>query len=80
MPKSSSPKAVETLTFEEAYAELETLVESLEGEQKPLDDALALYERGQALIKRCAALLEQAELKVKQLAGEDVKDFDVEDE
>ena len=80
MPKSSSPKAVETLSFEEAYAELETLVTSLEGEQKPLDDALALYERGQALIKRCAALLEQAELKVKQLAGEGVKDFDVEEE
>jgi exodeoxyribonuclease VII small subunit len=78
MPKSSSPKAVDLLTFEEAYAELETLVENLEGEQKSLDEALALYERGQALIKRCATLLDQAELKVKQLSGDGLKDFDAE--
>jgi exodeoxyribonuclease VII small subunit len=79
MPKSSSPKAVDALTFEEAYAELEALVETLEGEQKPLDDALALYERGQALIKRCALLLDRAELKVKQLAGDELKDFEAEE-
>jgi exodeoxyribonuclease VII small subunit len=80
MPKSSTPKAAEELSFEEAYAELARLVENLETEQKSLDDALALYARGQALIKRCAALLDQAELKVKQLAGEGLKDFDAEAE
>jgi exodeoxyribonuclease VII small subunit len=77
MPKSS-PKTVDTLTFEEAYAELETLVSTLEDEQRPLNDAMALYERGQALIKRCTELLDKAELKVKQLTGEDLTLFDSE--
>jgi exodeoxyribonuclease VII small subunit len=80
MPKSSSKKekAVEELSFEEAVAELEGIVELLEGEQRQLDDAIKLFERGQALAARCGVLLEAAELKVKQVAGDDVIDFDEE--
>jgi exodeoxyribonuclease VII small subunit len=80
MPKSSSKKekAVEELSFEEAVAELEGIVELLEGEQRQLDDAIKLFERGQALAARCGVLLEAAELKVKLVAGDDVIDFDEE--
>lgn len=65
----SSPKPVEQLTYEEALAELEALVGVLEEEQKPLDEAIALFERGQALARHCTALLEKAELRVQQLNG-----------
>ena len=76
MAKSSSPKAVEELTYEEAFAELETIVNTLEGEQNPLEEAMSLFERGQALVKRCSELLEGAELKVRELSGDQLSDFE----
>ncbi|HMV28382.1 MAG TPA: exodeoxyribonuclease VII small subunit [Anaerolineales bacterium] len=73
-------KPVEELTYEEALAELEQTVELLEGEQNPLDDAMKLFERGQALAARCGVLLEAAQLKVQKLVGETTLDFEEEDE
>ena len=79
MPKPSSKKiekpALE-LTYEEALAELEEIVAALEEEQNQLDDAIKLFERGQTLAARCSALLEAAELKVKQVAGDDLIPFE----
>jgi exodeoxyribonuclease VII small subunit len=82
MPKSSSKKEkfVEELSYEEALTELEGIVELLEGEQSQLEDAIKLFERGQALAQRCGVLLEAAELKVKQVADDDVVDFEEESE
>ena len=67
--KPASP--VET-SFEDALRELERIVRCLEGDDLSLDESLALFERGQALAARCAALLDEADLKVRQLtpAGE----------
>ncbi len=76
MPRSASPKSVDQLTYEAAFAELQTIIESLEGEQSSLDEATSLYERGQSLVKRCAELLDKAELKVKQLSGSDLSALD----
>ena len=79
MPKPSSKKIekpVMELTYEEALAELEEIVAALEEEQNQLDDAIKLFERGQALAARCSALLEAAELKVKQVAGDDLIPFE----
>jgi len=79
MPKPSSKKAekpVMELTYEEALAELEEIVAALEEEQNQLDDAIKLFERGQALAARCSVLLEAAELKVKQVAGDDLIPFE----
>jgi len=73
-------KKVEDLTYEEALAELEEIVSALEDEQSPLEDAIKLFERGQALASRCGLLLEAAELKVKQVVGDDVVDFEEESE
>lgn len=67
MPKT--PKPVESLSYEEAMQELESIVASLEEGTQKLEEAIALFERGQALMKRCAELLEAADLKVRQLAG-----------
>jgi exodeoxyribonuclease VII small subunit len=76
MAKPSSPKPVEELTYEEAFAELETIVNTLEGEQNPLEDAMSLFERGQTLVKRCSELLDGAELKVRKLSGDELTDFE----
>jgi exodeoxyribonuclease VII small subunit len=78
MPKSSASKPIEDLTYEAAFAELESIVAALESEQRSLDGSMALYERGQALVKRCSELLEKAELKVKQLSGDKLTEFDEE--
>ncbi|HKJ37267.1 MAG TPA: exodeoxyribonuclease VII small subunit [Anaerolineales bacterium] len=76
----STQKNVDDLSYEEALAELEEIVELLEGEQSQLEDAIKLFERGQALAVRCSVLLEAAELKVKQVAGDEVVDFEEESE
>lgn len=65
----------EGLSYEEALGELERIVATLESEERPLEDALALYERGQSLARYCADLLDKAELKVQQLSGEDLEEF-----
>jgi len=79
MPKQSSKKidkTLEELTYEEALVELEGIVSVLEGEQNQLEEAIKLFERGQALAARCSMLLEAAELKVKQVAGDEIIPFE----
>lgn len=73
-------KKDEDLTYEEALAELEEIVATLEEGQSQLQEAIRLFERGQALAARCGVLLEAAELKVKQVAGEELSDFEEESE
>ena len=60
-------KPVHEMTFEEALAELERIVRALEGGGLPLEEALALYEWGQALAERCQRLLQEAQLRVRIL-------------
>jgi exodeoxyribonuclease VII small subunit len=55
------------LTFEQAFAQLEEIVARLESGDLTLDDSLALYERGQALARRCGAMLDSAELRIQQV-------------
>ena len=79
MPRPSSKKsekALEELTYEEALAELEEIVSALEGEQNQLEESIKLFERGQALVARCSVLLEAAELKVRQVAGDEIIPFE----
>ncbi len=74
-PSVSNQTPLDELTYEQAFSELEEIVAALETDEHSLDEALALYERGQALARYCAGLLDQAELKVKQLSGEELVDF-----
>jgi len=64
---SEQKNKIAGMTYEQAFAELETIVASLESGQQPLEQSLKLYERGQMLAQFCANLLDQAELKIKQL-------------
>jgi exodeoxyribonuclease VII small subunit len=66
----------EDLTYEQAFAELESIVSTLETGEHTLDKAIAQFERGQVLARHCANLLEKAELKVQQLSGGEIVDFD----
>jgi exodeoxyribonuclease VII small subunit len=58
---------IEDLSFEEAFAELEELVQQLEAGDLTLDQAMALFERGTALATQCNDRLDAAELRVQQL-------------
>jgi exodeoxyribonuclease VII small subunit len=71
MPKKATPAKIEDLTFEQAFQELEATVAKLEDGDLPLEESLALFERGQRLSAHCSRLLEQAELRVTQLVTTD---------
>jgi exodeoxyribonuclease VII small subunit len=62
--KAETPAPVETLSFEAALAELERVVAALEQGEVPLEESIALYERGAALRARCQKVLEEAEAKI----------------
>ena len=64
-------QAVETLTFEQALERLEAAVRELESTDTGLDQALARYEEGVQLLKRCRAILDEAERKIRLLTGVD---------
>jgi exodeoxyribonuclease VII small subunit len=68
-------KPIEKLTYEEAYAELESIVATLESGEQSLDDALGIFERGQLLTKHCSDLLDKAELKIRTLSGDSLEPF-----
>ncbi len=73
--KKNEPNPIEVLTYEEAFVELETIVAALESGEHPLEESMSLFERSQALTRRCVELLDQAELKVQELVGESLVDF-----
>jgi exodeoxyribonuclease VII small subunit len=75
-PKSQESAELDQLSYEEAFAELESIVTALESDERPLDESLALFERGQALARHCTQVLDRAELRIQQLSGEQYLDFD----
>jgi len=58
---------VPQLTFEKALAELESIVQKLERGDVALEESVAIYERGEALKRRCEELLRQAEARVEKI-------------
>jgi exodeoxyribonuclease VII small subunit len=67
---SDEPRPVEELRFSEALAELEAIVAALEGGELDLEEGLARYERGVALLRASQAKLSEAEQRVTMLMGE----------
>jgi exodeoxyribonuclease VII small subunit len=63
----SHPAKAASLPFEEALKKLEAIVETMEGEDLPLESLLSKYEEGTQLAKVCQAKLAEAELKIQQL-------------
>ena len=58
---------VKTLSFERAIEELESIVKRLEDGKVPLEESVAIYERGEALKRRCEELLRLAEARVDKI-------------
>jgi exodeoxyribonuclease VII small subunit len=58
---------VKKMPFERAIDELESIVKRLEEGKVPLEESVAIYERGEALKKRCEELLRQAEARVEKI-------------
>lgn len=59
---------MEALTFEEAFAQLESAIAALQDGQMPLESALQQYQDGMKLAQYCNELLQKAELSVQQLS------------
>lgn len=58
---------IKKMPFERAIEELESIVRRLEEGKVPLEESVAIYERGEALKKRCEELLRQAEARVEKI-------------
>jgi exodeoxyribonuclease VII small subunit len=58
---------IKGMSFEQALAALEAIVEDLERGEVPLDQSIRIYERGEALKAHCARLLKAAEDKVEKI-------------
>ena len=58
------------LSYEQARAELTDVVRRLEAGGVPLEDSLRLWERGEALARRCEELLEGARARLEAVAGD----------
>lgn len=61
-------KTIESMSFEDALAELEGIVRNLETGQTKLDDSITAYERGVALKKHCEKRLNDARLKIEKIS------------
>jgi len=68
-PKKTDPAAETPPTFEQAQAELESLVDAMEQGELSLEEALRAYERGVALVRLCQQSLDAVEQKVEILSG-----------
>jgi exodeoxyribonuclease VII small subunit len=76
--------AKKTINVEKALSDLEELVEELESGDLPLEKAMKKFEEGIKLARGCQAALKDAEQKVEILlqsaGGEDLEEFEVEDD
>jgi exodeoxyribonuclease VII small subunit len=59
----------EDLDYEGALSELDAVLSRLEDGRVPLEEAMALYERGVGLVRRCSGLLDGAEKRVLELSA-----------
>ena len=57
----------QNLSFEDALAELEKIVQQLEGNSDSLADSVALFKRGRSLAETCQTMLDKAELQITKL-------------
>ena len=62
-------KPIADMSFEEALRALEGVVRRLESGEVPLDESIALYERGEELRKACQARLDAAQAKIEKIVA-----------
>ncbi len=67
MSETDEGTGVSDLSFEQALAELEAIVEQLEAGKVDLENSIAIYERGQKLREHCDRLLRAAEARIEKI-------------
>jgi len=67
-----------TKTYEEAFGELSDLVEKLQQGDLPLEETIALYERGMRLSFQCEQFLDEADRRIETLVRREDGSYDVE--
>lgn len=67
MADKAIPKDIRPMTFEDALAELESIVRRLEDGSGELDAAIKSYERGAALKRHCEAKLKEAQTRIEKV-------------
>jgi exodeoxyribonuclease VII small subunit len=65
--ETAADPALATLPFEEAMRQLEAIVSQLERGEVSLEESIGLYEKGEALKKRCETLLREAEMRIEKI-------------
>jgi exodeoxyribonuclease VII small subunit len=65
---------VAALSYEEAIEELESIIGRMEQGETPLEDSLREYARGDALVRRCRQVLDQAQQRIETIAGQRLAD------
>lgn len=68
MAKDTTSADIEALSFEDALAELEEIVKTLESGKGKLEDSISAYERGARLRAHCEAKLKEAQAKVEKIS------------
>jgi exodeoxyribonuclease VII small subunit len=71
----TKPKSQKPQSFEQALAEIESIVAAMEAGQLPLEQALAAYKRGAELLQYCQAQLQEAQQQVKVLEAGTLQNF-----
>lgn len=79
MLENDELQAIQEMDFETAFESLQENVKELEGEGLSLEESLKRYQRGQALARHCAELLERAELQVRTLAMDATQPIETEE-
>ena len=70
---TATPSEPLDITFEAAVSELETIVGQMESKQLPLQDTLAAFKRGTALLQHCQKTLAEVEQQVRMLSEDGTK-------
>lgn len=69
-----SKATIPSQSFEDAVAELESIVNAMERDELPLEEALARYQRGVVLLRQCQGTLNNAEQKIRLLENGELID------
>lgn len=71
-------ESIDGMSYEQAHRKLEDIVLELESGEQSLEEAVRLFELGQELLRHCNRLLDQAELKLRKITGENFEDLNLE--
>ncbi|MEC8265556.1 MAG: exodeoxyribonuclease VII small subunit [Pseudomonadota bacterium] len=73
MIKNLKVTDIEKMSFEEAFEELNKIIDFIEGGDISLDDSIKIYEMGIQLKKHCEKKLKDAEIKIKKVVDEKIE-------